>query len=661
MVGVVDLGILASRRPGAGGCARRADRGNFLSVSASLLLCVGAVGEVIAGDRPNILWITTEDISPSLGCYGDGYAITPNLDAMAAAGLRYTRAFATAPACSPSRSCLITGVYATTLATPHLRSGLPIPAEMRGFPAYLREAGYYCSNNAKTDYNTSCEKEIIAASWDQCNGKAHWRGREPGQPFFAVFNYVGTHQAPTTIEAEEKASKRLAGLPEAMRHDPAKARVPPYYPDTQEVRRMLARYADNISMMDHEHAGRLLRELEEDGLAGDTIVFFYGDHGAGMPRHKRLALDTGLRVPLLVKIPDKFKAMAPAPAGSTVDRFVSFVDFAPTVLALAGLPAPEYMQGEPFLGEAVAEGPGYLVGARDRVDEAIDTVRCVRDGRFLYARNFYPHFSHAAPEGFSDQSPMRQELIRLEKEGKLGPGPRVYTAPTRAVEELYDVGADPFLIKNLAGEPGRAPVLEAMRARLQSWVGETRDLGFVPESELWSRIEGTTPYELAAAGKVPVARIFAAADLVGREGVGEKQLALLGDDDAAVRYWAVVGLRAGGEKSEGIGKALEKALADSSVAVRIEAAGALIERGAGERAFAVLEAALCGDQGDASVHAARTLQLLGAKSRPALATMKRVLAAASAKGGVRPRGNAMYLRFALDPVVKTLEAGPPIP
>lgn len=661
MVGVVDLGILASRRPGAGGCARRAARGNFLSVSASLLLCVGAVGEAIAGDRPNILWITTEDIGPSLGCYGDGYAITPNLDAMAAAGLRYTRAFATAPACSPSRSCLITGVYATTLATPHLRSGLPIPAEMRGFPAYLREAGYYCSNNAKTDYNTSCEKEIIAASWDQCNGKAHWRGREPGQPFFAVFNYVGTHQAPTTIEAEEKASKRLAGLPEAMRHDPAKARVPPYYPDTQEVRRMLARYADNISMMDHEHAGRLLRELEEDGLAGDTIVFFYGDHGAGMPRHKRLALDTGLRVPLLVKIPDKFKAMAPAPAGSTVDRFVSFVDFAPTVLALAGLPAPEYMQGEPFLGEAVAEGPGYLVGARDRVDEAIDTVRCVRDGRFLYARNFYPHFSHAAPEGFSDQSPMRQELIRLEKEGKLGPGPRVYTAPTRAVEELYDVGADPFLIKNLAGEPGRAPVLEAMRARLQSWVGETRDLGFVPESELWSRIEGTTPYELAAAGKVPVARIFAAADLVGREGVGEKQLALLGDDDAAVRYWAVVGLRAGGEKSEGIGKALEKALADSSVAVRIEAAGALIERGAGERAFAVLEAALCGDQGDASVHAARTLQLLGAKSRPALATMKRVLAAASQKGGVRPRGNAMYLRFALDPVVKALEAGPPIP
>lgn len=639
-------------------CARGTAGSKFLSVSGCLLLCVAAVGAAVTGERPNILWITTEDISPSLGCYGDGYAVTPNLDKMASEGLRYTRAFATAPACSPARSCLITGAYATTLATPHLRSGLPIPAEMRGFPAYLREAGYYCSNNVKTDYNTSREKEIIAASWDQCSNKANWRGRKPGQPFFAVFNYVGTHQAPTTIEAEEKARKRLAGLPEAMRHDPAKSPVPPYYPDTQEVRKMLARYADNISMMDHEHVGRLLRDLEEDGLAGDTIVFFYGDHGAGMPRHKRVALDTGLRVPLLVKIPEKFRAMAPASPGSAVDRFVSFLDFAPTVLALAGLPVPDYMQGAPFLGKAVAEGPAYLVGARDRVDEAIDTARCVRDGRFLYARNFYPHFSHAAPEGFSDQSPTRQELIRLEREGKLGPGPRVYTAPTRAVEELYDVGVDPFLIKNLAGEPERAPVLETMRARLRSWVAETRDLGFVPESDLWSRIEGTTPYELAAAGKVPVAKIFAAADLVGREGVMGKQLALLGDDDAAVRYWAVVGLRAGGEKSEGVGKALEKALGDSSVAVRIEAAGALIERGVGERAFAILEAALCGNQGDASVHAARTLQLLGAKSRPALATMERVLAAASKKGGVRPKGNAMYLRFALEPAVKALEGGP---
>lgn len=608
-------------------------------------------------DRPNILWITTEDIGPNLGCYGDGYAITPNLDKVASAGVRYTRAFATAPACSPSRSCLITGVYATTLATPHLRSDFPIPERMEGFPSYLRAAGYYCSNNVKTDYNTSREGAIVAASWDECSGKAHWRGRKAGQPFFAVFNYVGTHQMPTTIQPEAQAKKRLAGLPESMRHDPAKAQVPPYYPDTQEVRKMLARYADNISMLDHEHVGRLLRELEEDGLAGSTIVFFYGDHGAGMPRHKRVALDTGLRVPLLVKFPDKYRHLAPAAPGSAVDRLVSFVDFAPTVLALAGLPAPGYMQGRAFLGEGVGKGPEYLVGARDRVDEAIDTARCVRDGRYVYARNFYPHFSHAAPEGFSDQSPMRRELVGLAREGKLGTLQQVYTAPRREVEELYDIDADPFQVKNLAGDAAHAAVLETMRGRLKSWVLETRDLGFVPESDLWSRIGNATPYELAADGKVPVGRIFDAAELVGREGVAERQLALLRDTDAAVRYWAVVGLRAAGEGGVEVCEALARALDDGSPAVRIEAAGALIDRGEAGKPFAVLEAALAGEQADASVHAARTLQLLGEKARPALAAMRETLAAASDKGGDRPKGNAMYLRFALEPAVEALGGG----
>lgn len=611
----------------------------------------------VGADRPNILWITTEDIGPDLRCYGNAYAITPNLDKMAAEGVRYTRAFAPAPACSPARSCLITGVYATTLGTPHLRSDFPLPERMEGFPSYLRRAGYYCSNNVKTDYNTSREGAIIAASWDDCSRTAHWRGRKAGQPFFAVFNYMGTHQAPTTIEPEEKARKRLAKLAPAMRHDPAKAPVPPYYPDTQEVRKMLARYADNITLMDQEHVARLLRELEEDGVAGETIVFFYGDNGAGMPRHKRLALDTGLREPLIVRFPEKYARLAPAAPGSTVDRFVSFVDFAPTVLALAGLPAPDHMQGRAFLGKDGAGGPDFFVGARDRVDEAIDTVRCVRDARFLYARNFYPHLSHAAPEGFSDQSPMRRELLRLARDGKLGPAQQVYTAPTRPVEELYDLEADPYQVKNLAGEVEKATVLQQMRTRLKTWVLETRDLGFIPESDLRARSQGATPYELAAEGKVPVGKVFEAADLVGRPGATRQQLSLVRDEDAAVRYWAVVGLRAGDEGDAGVSVALAKALGDVSVAVRIEAAGALIERGEDGNAIGVLETALVGEQGDAAVHAARTLQLLGQKARPALGTMKRELAAASDKASRRSPSVAMYLRFALTPAVEALEAG----
>jgi len=610
-----------------------------------------------AADRPNILWITTEDCGPNLGCYGDRYAITPNLDKMASEGVRYTRAFATAPACSPARSCLITGVYATTLGTPHLRSDFPIPAIMAGFPSYLRKAGYYCSNNVKTDYNTGREADIVAASWDESSARAHWRRRRPGQPFFAVFNYMGTHQMPTTIQPEAKAQKRLAGLPPEMRHDPQKAVVPPYYPDTAEVRRMLARYADNISMLDHEHVARLLRELEEDGVDGETIVFFYGDHGAGMPRHKRLALETGLRVPLLVRFPEKYRHLAPGPAGSTVDRSVSFVDFAPTVLSLAGLSAPEYMQGRPFLGPDAGASREYIVGARDRVDEAIDTVRCVIRGRFLYARNFYPHISHAAPEGFSDQSPMRRELRRLAREGKLGPAQEVYTAPIRAVEELYDLAADPSQINNLASRPESAAILEEMRGRLRSWVLETRDLGFIPESDLWGRCGGTTPYELALSGKAPINRIFDAADLVGRPGAEASQVGLLRDDDAAVRYWGVVGLRSARAQSDTAKEALVAALRDVSPAVRIEAAAALIEAGAEASAFAVLEEALGCGQGDAAVHAARTLQLLGEKARPALPAMKRQLAAASKKDSKLSANVAMYLRFALTPAVDALENG----
>lgn len=647
--------------PGAAflGLLRRAARTNKGAVRIACGWTAGLwiAAFAAAADRPNILWITTEDCGPNLGCYGDAYAVTPNLDAMASEGIRYTRAFATAPACSPARSCLITGVYATTLGTPHLRSDFPIPDSIEGFPSYLRKAGYYCSNNAKTDYNTSRERAIIAASWDQCSARAHWRGREAGRPFFAVFNYMGTHQMPTTIEPEDAAQERLAGLPPQMRHDPAKAPVPPYYPDTPEVRKMLARYADNISMLDQQHVGRLLRELEEDGLAEETIVFFFGDHGAGMPRHKRLALDTGLRVPLLIHIPEKYRHLAPAKAGSATDRFVTFLDFAPTVLRLAGLGAPDYMQGRSFLGRDIGDGPACVMGARDRVDEAIDTVRCVRDKRFLYARNFYPHLSHAAPEGFSDQSPMRRELTRLAREGKLGPAQGVYTSPVRAVEELYDIEADPFQINNLAATATGAAVVGEMRERLRSWIIETRDLGLIPEADLWSRCAGTTPYDLAGSGKIPIDRIFAAADLVGRAGARPQQIKLMLDGDAAVRYWAVVGLRAAPDRADQTCEALSAALDDSSVAVRIEAAAALIESGVGGRAFSVIEAALNGGQPDAAVHAARTLQLLGERARPALPAMKRRLSAASVERQDFPSSAAMYLRFALKPAVEAMEGG----
>ncbi|MBN1441180.1 MAG: sulfatase-like hydrolase/transferase, partial [Planctomycetes bacterium] len=222
-------------------------------------------------ERPNILWITCEDMSPNLGCYGDAYAATPHLDRLAARSVRYTRAFATAPVCSPVRSCLITGVYATTLGTQNLRSTFPVPEFMKGFPSYLRAAGYRTTNNVKTDYNTSREPAIVEASWDESSESAHWRGRREGQPFFAVFNDMTTHQSRSMVWPYEEFEKRVQSrLPAGARHDPAAASVPPYYPDTPVVRRTIARYYDCISVMDLNTAG-ILEQLEADGLAESTI------------------------------------------------------------------------------------------------------------------------------------------------------------------------------------------------------------------------------------------------------------------------------------------------------------------------------------------------------------------------------------------------------
>src|SRR5581483_9328221 len=301
--------------------------------------------------RPNILWITCEDMGPNLGCYGDKYATTPNLDRLASRGLRYRVAWSNAPVCAPARTTIISGLYPTATGAEHMRSMAKLPASMQMFPVYLRRLGYYCTNWIKEDYNL----EKTGKVWDDSSKKAHWKNRAAGQPFFAVFNFVVTH--------ESQIRKR----PHKLVHDPARAPVPSYHPDTPEVRHDWAQYYDNITEMDRL-AGELLRELEEAGLADDTIVFFYADHGSGMPRHKRTACDSGLHVPLIASIPERFRNLAPkdyAPGGAT-DRLVSFVDLAPTMLSLAGQQPPDFMQGQAFTGSHEAAPREYLHGFRGR-------------------------------------------------------------------------------------------------------------------------------------------------------------------------------------------------------------------------------------------------------------------------------------------------------
>lgn len=601
-------------------------------------------------------------MSPNLRCYGDNFARTPHIDALAKTGVRYTRAFATAPVCSPSRACLVTGVYATSLGNPHLRCEMSIPEGIRGHGHYLREAGYFTTNNVKTDYNLRDEKAFIAATWDRCDAAAHWRQRKAGQPFFAIFNLMETHQSRSSVWPWEQFEKEIgAKLRPEDRADPAKVPLPPYYPDTPLARRAMARYYDCIAVMD-QRVGEILAELEADGLADDTIVFFYSDHGMGMPRGKRLLHDSGMHVPLIIRFGKNWQHLAPAKPGETEKRLVSFVDFAPTLFRIAdipwqtvaGIPWPRHMQGLSFLNLPGGGGRLEVYGARDRVDEVFDTSRSVRDERWLYIRNFRPHLSWAQPEAYSDQSDFRRELVELAAKGKLGPGPMTYLAPKRAVEELYDTVADPHQLRNLASDPAHEDKVRAMRAAMSVTILRTRDLGLLPESDMLARAAGRPPYEMARdANAYPLERILWAADLVGRPDATPRQRELLKDTDAAVRYWAAVGLRAAEDAGAAARDELRQAMQDRSPPVRIEAAGAVLALPKADAevddhaaALAVLGAELESKDWNDALHAARTLQLLGGRAEPLFPRMHARLASAREAEGKETL--AMFVRFALE-------------
>ncbi len=452
-----------------------------------------------AQDRPNILWITVEDMSAHLGCYGDAYAHTPHLDRFAKESVRYTQAYATAPVCSPSRSCLITGVYAQTLGTHQMRSAFAIPQTIRAWPAFLRAAGYHTTNRVKTDYNTSSEPRLIEEAWNESSPQAHWRQRsQKAQPFFAVFNDMTTHQSRSMTWPYAQFQKEVqALLPEEHHHDPDKAPVPPYYPDTPVIRKTIARHYDCISVMD-ANTGALLQALEDDGLEEDTIVFFFSDHGRGLPRGKRVLHDSGMHVPLMIRFPSKYQHLAPAQPGETVDRLVSFVDFPPTVLSLLGLTIPEYMQGIPFLGAASAtQSPRQVVyGARDRVDEVFDFSRSVRTKDFLYIRNYMPHYGWNQRSVYPDQGEIRQEFYGKARLDSMNQAQRAFAGPTRPEEELYAVVEDPHQIHNLASNETHAETLAQMRTLLREQALATRDLGFLDELDQHHMTQDRTAYEL---------------------------------------------------------------------------------------------------------------------------------------------------------------------
>ncbi len=592
------------------------DRRQFLAGlgAGAAVLGWNAGAQETRAARPNILWITCEDISPNLGCYGDTYACTPNLDALAAEGVRYANAFSHAPVCAPARSGLITGLYPTALGSHNMRCSIQCPPEVRCFPEYLREAGYFCTNRSKTDYNFT----DYANTWDECSEDAHWRHRKPEQPFFSVINFLVTHES--HIRVPDKTFFRdTHDVTAAQRHDPQKAPLPPYHPDAPEVRQDWARHADNITQMDYE-VRRVLDELAADGLADNTIIFFYGDHGAGMPRSKRWLYDTGLRVPLLLRFPERWRHLAPGAPGSVEKRLVSFVDFAPTVLSLTGLPVPETMQGRAFLGAHAAEPRTQVFAARDRMDERYDCARAVRDGRFKYIRNFMPQVSQAQHNEYMYEMPTMKVWDRLGREGRLNTVQSAFLAPRKPVEEFYDTEADPWEIKNLAGVPEHSEQIGKMRRALNDWIIETGDLGLCPEGEIDARRGNRPPRTFGKDAKdYPLARILETADL--ECGAKENMAVLItrcADADSAVRYWAVTGLAVANAATPEVRTVLRGRLEDSSGDVRVAAVQSLHLLGEKDGLLPVLEAAIEGESPWVRLRALTVLDDLGPLARPLL-------------------------------------------
>ncbi len=432
-----------------------------------LLFCLTGAAQAADAPRLNVLWLIAEDFGQHLGCYGEKNVSTPNLDALAAQGVRYTRAYTTAPVCSPSRSAFMTGMYQTTIGAhdhrSHRNDDFSLPDGVRVLPDWLRDAGYYSANvvqmpagigfkgTGKTDWNfTQKGKAFDSNKWDDL--KAH-------QPFYAQINFQETHR---DFRAPAKA-------------DPAKVEIPPYYPDHEVTRKDWAEYLDAATELDRK-IGVVLRQLEKDGLADNTVIFFFGDNGQAHVRGKQFCYEEGFSVPLIIRWPKNAPAPAQITPGKVDDRFIEAIDFAPTTLDICGVKKPEKMQGRVFLGERAEAPRQYAFGARDRCDETEMHIRSVRDTRYRYIRNLTPQVPFLATNAYKEkQYPVWNLLKELHAQGKLTPAQDFLCQPTQPAEELYDLQSDPWEIHNLAANPQQAATLTRLRGVLENWMNETRD------------------------------------------------------------------------------------------------------------------------------------------------------------------------------------------
>jgi arylsulfatase A-like enzyme len=554
----------------------------LLTLLAVLLSSVAT----FAADQPNILWISCEDISPRLGCYGDSTATTPNLDQLASEGIRFTHAFTCHGVCAPSRTGIITANYPIALGVNHMRSKAVLPPHIRLFPQYLRDAGYYCTNNSKTDYNLHWDQD---ATWDESSNRAHWKNRKSNdQPFFAVFNLTMTHESKVWPQGWKDVTSTMKG---SERHRPDAMIVPPLYPDTPAIREDIARLADIITMMDRK-VGEILKELDDAGLTDDTIVIYWSDHGDGLPRAKRWTYDSGTHVPMIVRIPERYTGVASGAApGSTDNRLINLVDLGPTTLSLAGVAISDGVRGRPFLGRNQGPDREFIYGARDRIDERFDMVRSVRSRDFRYVRNLMPWRPALQHCVYGERNAIMQEMRKLLGKGNLAPQFSQWFVSPRAAEELYDLNADPWELVNLAGDPAYAVQLKSLAAECDRWQLECRDAHLLPEIMLdtaekeygsrWQILQGD-------AGLLRTEDLLSVAKTSSRSIAAQSEISRpILDADPAVRWWQVMACSRASNVTE-FRDLLHQETKSDEPAIRIAAAGGLARAGDVHAAAATL-------------------------------------------------------------------------
>jgi len=608
------------------------DKTIILSFFLSQLVAASASGQANNTNQktlqPNILWITIEDTSPQfIGCYGNMNAKTPVIDKLAQEGIRFTNAFSTGTVCSPSRTAIITGVKTYKTGSGNHRSKYPLPEFIKGFPYYLQQQGYYTSNNSKTDYNVAGENEFIKQAWNESSGRAGWWDRQAGQPFFAVFNFLESHQSRTMTETYHwYVENVLNQLAPEERIDDTDFEMPPFYLDSPEMRKQFARVYNSISLTD-KRIGELLMKLEKDNLRDSTIIFFFADHGEGMPRGKTNGINYGYRVPFVIWVPEMYKHLSPWEKGGLVSsELIDFTDLAPTLISLAGGNIPEHLEGRPLMGTKRHTPPSHLILSSDRSDNGIDMVRTVTDGRFIYSRNYMPYINEVRYIRYMEIGEIKQQMRNDYKENKLS-NLQKSLFEARPAEFLFDIENDLWETRNLANDPEYIEVLQRMRVLLQSEVLQSRDIMFLPEYEISLLPESTTAFEFRLDQKTyPLEEILKTASLSGfrDKKITGAQVELLSNKNPVIRYWAAVGLRSQHpDDLKQYSKKIMKAVEDTYPPVAVMASSVLYGLEENKSAEARLKELCAHENNDISLMAVYSLLYLEKKG-PFVETVRHV-------------------------------------